>query len=380
VVRVCLALSLLVLTACGSHGSNDGFKVGAVEDAAQFGNAQRQMRLAADSGLRAIDLSAVWHHGETTVSASQRAGLQRAVTAAQGDGIRPIISVYQLSGDTPLTSSDQADYARFAASLARALPEVRDVIVGNEPNLNLFWMPQFGPGGSDAAATAFEALLAETYDALKGVSSNIDVIGAGLAPRGSDDPSSSRPTHSPVEFLLDVGRAYRASGRTTPIMDALSVHPYGESPRIPPTLEHPRVKSIGIADYGKLVDLLGQAFGGTAQPGRELPIVYGEYGVESVIPAAKTRLYSGREVIRAVSESTQAQYYVEAIHLAACQPTVRMLLLFHVVDEPQLEGLQSGLRYADGSPKSSLEPVRAAALAADEHGCQKSASSSTGSG
>jgi hypothetical protein len=48
-----------------------------------------------------------------------------------------------------------------------------------------------------------------------------------------------------------------------------------------------------------------------------------------------------------------------------------MLLLFHVVDEPKLEGLQSGLRYADGSPKSSLEPVRAAALAADEHGCQK---------
>jgi hypothetical protein len=371
VVRVCVALSLLALTACGSNGSKDRFEVGAVEDAAQFGNAKQQMRLAADSGLRAIDLSAVWQRGETTAPASQLAGLRTAVTAAQTDGIRPIISVYQLSGDTPLTPSDRSDFASFAASLARALPSVHDVIVGNEPNLNLFWLPQFGPGGEDVAAGEFEALLAQTYDALKAVSSSIDVVGVGLAPRGSDEASAVRPTHSPTNFLVDLGRAYRASGRTKPIMDAISVHPYGESPRIPPTLQHTRVKSIGIADYGKLVDLLGQAFDGTAQAGRKLPVIYGEYGVESRIPADKASLYTGREVIRAVSESTQAQYYSEAIRLAACQPTVRMLLLFHVVDEPKLEGLQSGLRYADGSPKSSLESVRAAALTADEHGCQK---------
>jgi hypothetical protein len=38
-----------------------------------------------------------------------------------------------------------------------------------------------------------------------------------------------------------------------------------------------------------------------------------------------------------------------------------MLLLFHVVDETRLEGLQSGTRYADGSPKSSYAAVRDAA-------------------
>jgi len=223
VIRVCLALSLLALTACGADSSKGGFEVGAVEDAAQFGDAQQQMRLAADSGLRAIDLSAVWQRGESTASASQLAGLRSAVTGAQADGIRPIISVYQLSGDTPLTNSDRVDFASFAASLARALPEVRDVIVGNEPNLNLFWMPQFGPSGEDAAATEFEALLAQTYDALKAVSSSIDVAGVGLAPRGSDDASSARPTHSPTNFLLDLGRAYRASGRTKPILSLIHI-------------------------------------------------------------------------------------------------------------------------------------------------------------
>ena len=41
------------------------------------------------------------------------------------------------------------------------------MIVGNEPNLNLFWMPQFDPSGGDAAAAAYEQLLATTYDALE---------------------------------------------------------------------------------------------------------------------------------------------------------------------------------------------------------------------
>lgn len=345
------------------------FTVGAVEDSAQFGNAQQAMQLAASSGLRAIDLSAVWHRGLTAPPAPQLVALRTAAAAAHADGIRPIVSVYSLSGDTPLTAADRADFASFAASIPRAVPLVTDVIVGNEPNLNLFWLPQYGPGGTDAAATAYEALLAQTYDALKSVDAKLDVIGVGLAPRGSDDPAAARQTHSPTRFLLDLGGAYRRSGRSRPIMDALSVHPYGESPRIPPTLAHPRVTSIGIADYPKLVALLEQAFDGTAQPGRDLPLVYGEYGVETVIPPDKAQLYTGSEPVTPVDEQTQARFYVQAIRMAACQPTVRMLLLFHVTDETKLEGLQSGVRYADGAPKSSLGPVREAALAADRNGC-----------
>jgi hypothetical protein len=42
-----------------------------------------------------------------------------------------------------------------------------------------------------------------------------------------------------------------------------------------------------------------------------------------------------------------------------------MLLFFHVTDETRLEGLQSGLRYADGSPKPSVGAVRQA----ERRGC-----------
>ena len=312
------------------------------------------MGLARGAGLRAIVLSAVWARGRT--ADADLPALRRAVAAATADGIQPVLAVYQLSSSTPLSDPDRAAFAAYAAALARALPAVRDVIVGNEPNLNLFWQPQFA-GAVDAAAPAYERLLAQTYDALKAVDPKLTVIGGALAPHGGDDPTSSRPTHSPTVFIRDLAAAYRASGRRTPLMDAFSMHVYGESPRVPPTLAHPRTTSIGIADYRKLVHLLA-AFDGTGQQGSTLPIVYGEYGVETQVPPAKRSLYAGHEVVAAVDEATQARDYEQAIRLAACQPTVRMLFLFKVADESQLQGFQSGLYYADGTPKQSLARVR----------------------
>jgi hypothetical protein len=356
-------LALIVLSGCGSGGGQTHAQplvVGAVEDAAKSGDADHEMALAADSGFSAVGLSAVWTRGLRAPPPAELAGLTRAVAAASRRNIRPIVAVYFFSSNTPTTSADQADFAAYAASLARALPAVRDVIVGNEPNFNLFFLPQYGPAGEDVAATSFERLLAATYDALKAVSPGIQVIGGGLAASGSDDPAAPRLTHSPTRFLLDLGAAYLSSHRSRPIMDALSIHPYGENQHVPPTFRHPRTTSISIADYPKLVDLLAQAFGSSAQRGRDLPIVYGEYGVETTIPPAKLPLYTGTEVVNPVDEATQANYYETAIRLARCQPTVELLLFFHVRDETDLAGLQSGTRYADGTPKSSLAPVRRA--------------------
>jgi hypothetical protein len=235
-------------------------------------------------------------------------------------------------------------------------------VVGKEPNLNRFWLPQFGPDGTDAAAPAYFQLLATTYDALKAFDPRIVVDGGGLAPRGSDRPGPKRQTHSPTTFIQDLGQAYRASGRTRPIMDALDIHPYEDSSSAPPTTLHPRSTTISIADYAKLVSLLTQAFDGTAQPGSTLPIVYGEFGVETVIPPTEARHYTGTEpaATKPVDPITQGRYYAQAIAIAASQPNVRTLMLFHAFDEPNRAGWQSGVYYADGAPKSSLPIVRGA--------------------
>ena len=179
--------------------------------------------------------------------------------AARLSGIQVLTSVMNAgSATTPLTDKDQADFASYAASVAHADPDLTRLIIGNEPNLNRYWLPQFNADGSDAAAPAYESLLAKTYDAVKAVAPTVTVIGGAVSPRGSDNPLLTRQTHSPTGFIQDLGTAYRASGRTTPIMDAFAFHPYEDDSSVAPaTGVHPNSTTIALADYGKLVTLLG---------------------------------------------------------------------------------------------------------------------------
>jgi hypothetical protein len=358
---VLIPLAALALAGCGGGTKPHPIVVGAVEDAAKSSDAGAKMQLAAQAGFKAIALSAVWTPPLVEPAPSELARLRTAVGAAAAAGITPIVAVYSFSSDTPLTDAARSQFAAFAASIVRDLPQVRDISVGNEPNLNLFWLPQFASDGSDAAASSYLALLAQSYDAIKAVAPAAQVIGGSLAPRGSDKPKGARQTHSPTQFIEDLGAAYRASGRTKPVMDLFSIHPYPESSAIPPDFQHPHSTSIGLADYDKLVKLLDGAFG-TAPP-----IVYGEYGVETTIPASEQSAYTGAEPAstRAVSIDTQGTDYVEAMRFATCQPLVRMLLFFHVSDEPDLARLQTGMYYADDKPKPDLTDVATAAKAAE---------------
>src|SRR5262249_54059718 len=86
-------------------------------------------------------------------------------------------------------------------------------------------------------------------------------------------------------------------------------------------------------------------------------------------------LYSGSEpaTTRAVTEATQARFYAKAMQMAACQPTVRTFFVFRLIDEPALGGWQSGLFYVNGTPKTSLDAVEAAARTLEEQaptGCR----------
>jgi hypothetical protein len=362
--RLAVIAALAALAVPGAAQASQGMAVGAAEDSAKaptLALAKTKMDLAKLAGLGAIRLTAQWKIGETAPDPGELALLQNAVGAADLDGIVVYLSVYPAgSSQTPRTAAARAAFVSYATALAKALPTVQRVIVGNEPNLNRFWLPQFGTGGVDVGAPAYEALLAQTYDALKAVSPTVTVIGGALSPRGNDSVMSRK--HSPTTFIRDLGLAYRRSGRTKPIMDAFSLHPYEDNSAVPPSFRHPRTTTISLADYPKLVALLGKAFNGTAQPGSALPIVYDEFGVQSKIPTSKAQVYEGYKPAseRPVSEATQGSYYSQALALAACQPTVTAFLIFHVSDEPDLDRWQSGVFYADDTPKSSLPVVQRA--------------------
>ncbi|MBA2740780.1 MAG: hypothetical protein H0U46_02075 [Actinobacteria bacterium] len=337
--------------------------VGAVEDeirASTLVDAQTKMTLFRLGGFRAARITSYWTPGLTTPSDSELSVLESVAGAAEASGVRIYVTVmHPGSRTTPLTDESRAEFASFATAIVREVPAIRHVIVANEPNLNRFWLPQFALDGTSVAPASYLQLLAGVYDALKAQSPDITVYGAAVSPRGADRPEGSRHTHSPTKFIRELGIAYRASARERPIMDVFTIHPYGDHSSQAPAVAHPLGTSIGIADYDKLVSLLGEAFDGTAQPGSTLPILYGEYGVESQIPASKAGLYTGDEpaTTRPTTEETQAAYYAQALALAFCQPNVVGILVFHSQDERARPGWQSGVRYVDGSAKSSLPKV-----------------------
>ena len=369
--RIAFALLALSLVVARPASAGTGMFVGAAEDGARSLDpltAKAKMDVAALAGFGLVRMTVVWTPGEQTIGGDNLIVLQNASAAAQLDGIRLVLSIYPRDWrTTPRSSQARGEFAQYAASIARRFPGITDFVVGNEPNLSRFWMPQFGAGGVDLAARSYELLLAKTYDALKSVSADVNVIGGALSPRGQDEADAVRQTHSPTTFIADLGAAYRATGRQRPIMDTFAIHPYLIPSRLPPSFAHPRTTTIGIADYPKLVRLLTRAFAGTAQRGETLPIVYDEFGYQSQIPARKRSLYRHLGAVAArdaISEAQQATYYREAFKLAACQPTVAGLLIFHVVDERDARAWQSGVYYSNDTPKSSLAAVRDGALAA----------------
>jgi hypothetical protein len=271
--------------------------IGATEDVAKQSDpalSQQEIVRAKAAGFTAIRMTQAWLPGQTEPPGGDLTALKNAVFAATANQMQVFLVVsHPGSRTTPLTEQQRKDFASFVGALAKALPAVRYYTIGNEPNLNGFWLPQFGPNGENVAAPAYLELLAAAYDSLKAVSTKIVVLGGALSPRGSDNPALSRHTHSPTRFILDMGAAYKASGRTKPVMDALSINPFPDNSSVSPATPHQNT-SIGVADYDKLVKLLGQAFDGTAQPGSTLPIYYGEFGVESLPTTAKASLYTGR--------------------------------------------------------------------------------------
>jgi len=363
--RVLLVAALLGGWAVPAYAGGPALVAGASEDAVQQDNvtaSKAKFDLLKLAGFDAVRITEVWAPGQRAPTTVQETRLDAVTAAAKLDSMKIYLAVLNAGNrTTPLSVDEQNDFAAFAASIARRYPSITEFIVGNEPNNNRFWLPQFALDGSDAAAAAYESLLAKTYDALKGVSPTTDVIGGALSPRGIDRPGTGKDTHSPTVFISDLIASYKAAGRTSPIMDAFDIHAYEDNSSLPPSFQHPKSATIAIADYGKLTGVLA-GFDGTPQPGSSLPIVYGEFGVESQIPAGKAPLYSGKEptTTKPVEEATQATYYHDALALAFCQPNAKAFFVFHAFDEPNLPGWQSGLYYRDETPKTSLPGVKKA--------------------
>ncbi len=303
--------------------------------------------------------------------------LQRAAPVAQAAGIHVILSLYAGTPSPTATQHDPAQFCAWAASVAKTANQwgIHDFIVWNEPNTRLYWSPQKDAGGNDVAAPAYEALLAQCYDTIHAADPFANVIGMGLSPRASTSESTE-----PLVFLRDVGKAYRSSGRTMPIMDQLSVHPYPNpnSPADSPDVGYGVTDRFGISNLDRVKQAVYDAFNGTGQPTtvsgvRPLTFVIDEIGWQT--DTTQYSQYVNAENVQTISEQTQADYIKKmAEKYFACDPAVVSVQLFLLADEKYRNGKdangvtlgggwQSGLLTAGGqgisAPKSSYAQVGA---------------------
>jgi hypothetical protein len=338
-------------------------------------NAKRFFETMNDVGLTEDRISIVWNSAQPDTIPGKEA-LDQAVLLAAEHKIKLTLAVYHGPPAATFTRSPvhAPRFVAFLQKLARTYPQVKDFIVGNEPNKALFWQPVFTPKGAGASCAAYEKLLAASYDGLKAVDRNIIVIGLGLGPRGGDNARArGNLSISPIRCIRDIGRAYRSSRRRRPIMDELSVHGHPNSAADPLETGY-RWPNAGIPNLARIKQAVWDAFRGTAQPvfletgmpsgpTRTLKLRWNEVGWEVSIPPAFRGHYYGEEKVVTTDEGTQAAIYGNLVPLAACDPAVKAVLFFNLVDEANLGRWQSGLLRADWTRRPSYAFVKGAITA-----------------
>ena len=364
-----------------------------------FGVADNHPRYAADGGAYFFSLlddlgftadrvTLLWN-ADAPAAIPDAEGMDRMLPQAATHGIEIMVGLYPARAKSLDERPDApAQFAAWAAKVARRFPQVHRFVIGNEFNQPRFLQPQFRPDCTRASGAAYLKLLSLSYDALKAVNPAITVV-TSVSSRGNDNcRASSNVSTSPYRFIYDMGAAYRAMGRTSPAWDEWGIHAYPNSPTDP--LERGfRWPNIGLPNFGRLRQALWDAFATTPQPtfgslrfGTGLgalgqpKITVPETGWQTAVPQSSRGAYFGRETDQTTSDATQADIYAQIVRTVPCDPDVRELLFFGLYDEPDLARLQTGLIRADGTRKPSYDAVKRA-LAETRGRCQSASASWT---
>jgi len=283
----------------------------------------------------------------------------RTVTDASAFGIKVVFSIYGTPawanggrGANVAPTRPAIDLRNFAYAAARRysgttpaasgspLPAVRDWLAWNEPNNPIFLTPQYRrtvSGWAIQSAVDYAKICNAIYGGIHGTLLANERVACGVtAPRGNNNPSTARPSVSPLAFL----RAAKKAGLRT--FDAWAHHPYYAGPTDQPTTKPVTAKGAPATavTLGNFSDLV-----------REVTRLYGnkrmwitEYGYQTNPP---DRLFG-------VTLARQASYLTESFAIARRNPRVDMMLWFLLKDELSTGGWQSGLITASGRKKPAF--------------------------
>lgn len=198
------------------------------------------------------------------------------VTNAVAGGLTPLLQLYyapawanrcvpdpKYAATGAPCDPDPAKMADFAYAAAKrydgttpGLPRVRYWQPQNEPNLSVFFLPQFDSNGKPVSPGIYRKLLNRFYDAVKSVNPTNKVLSAGLAPNGNQS------TVAPMEFARQL---FCMKGRAKPKptaancqvkLDIFDMHPYTSGG---PTHKGYGQDNVQLGDLPKLRKLLAAA-------------------------------------------------------------------------------------------------------------------------
>ena len=255
-------------------------------------------------------------------------------------GLTPVVTLvgtpaWANGGRTPNYAPPRPrDFRRFATAAARRYPWVRYWLIWNEPNKRLWLRPTKSP-------VYVRYLLNPGYEGIHSVLPHARVGGGVTGPRGAAGGVA------PVTWVRGMAAAHAK-------FDAYAHHPYPVSPvETPSSGGCKNCPYITMATIRKLLILVRQSFGSK-------PVWLTEYGYQTRPP----------DTILGVPPKKQATLLSLAAMRAWRLPRVTMLIQYLYRDEVKLSRFQTGLVFADGRWKPSLQGFKLPFAQMDRRGAR----------
>ena len=285
---------------------------------------RRRMALLRLAGFRAVGVTSFWEPGLTAPTTTRSSPCSRTSPPRRRRRPRSPSRLPRRPATTPLTAEARAQFASYAAAIARDVPELPRLHRRQraEPEPLLAAAVQRGRHRRGRARLPLAAR--GDYDAPRRPTRTSRSRAARSRRAAIDRPGTGRDTHSPTRSSATSARPTARAGARPRSWTASRSIPTGDSSVPPDRPTDPASTSILLADYEeKLAPLLEEAFG----PG--LPCLYDEYGVETADPAREGVALRGHGAGNAGRRGDPGRLLPPAIELASCQPNVVGLLLFH---------------------------------------------------
>ena len=183
-------------------------------------------------------------------------------------GLRVVLAVYPYPPrELEAGLATPSLFGSYVGAVASIYPEVKQFVVGNEPNQPAFWRPQFNARGADALGAGLRPVPRDRLRRAEGGRPGDQGRRRRASRRAGTTARSAKSnvSTSPVRFLRALGTWYRASGRDLPLMDGFSFHPYPNNATDPLDQGY-GWPNAGFVNLDRVKQALWDAFHGTAQP------------------------------------------------------------------------------------------------------------------